>query len=700
MALLDELESNYQSSKQIAAPIENNSINFDELENNYLKSKPLTPGEAVAAQATNVLGAGLGFGDEVSAGVNSAIDYFTQDGNQSISDLYSNRKTQINDLQNRLSAQAPVVAAAGEILPSFLLPVGQLGKAKGVVGLLKNTGKAATIGAGYGATSGFFNADDGLKNRIAGAEQGGKLGALFGGGANILGAGVGKVGEKLTNAGKGYTLGAFNITANDIKKANKVLSSGKEDTPLLKSIDAIKKSGALKEGLDPGVVKDKVLGEIADKNKSVLSLIKKADEIAIEKGKAVSDLPDFKATQRYISRLKGDLKDEAQALFDKELNGYLKTLDNKGNLVDWQNVKVSLQKATKYDKDFSPLKNDITQLMASDTKRFIEKNTDNLLPKDLSGLVKKTNAEVGQRRPLVKILERNLAREQASNPTKSLIELMRTTGGFGVPILLGGAEYGRSGDLTNALTAAAAGKVLTSKGFQLGAGTALRKGGGLVTKGAEKMDKSNLLSRLGLMGLTQLNPSPVEQPQPLDQALSQLVTPEQLQPGRDLSLSDIQGEDMPKAEDIQLDVLPTDKTKRVKAVEQLIDSDPIDATIYEIESARNPKAKNPESSAAGGFQLLKKTASTLGVKDVFDLADNYKGYLKLKEENQNVLSNLGLDPQDPEALYSLHYLGSPVFKKVALKKPLTETEQEQVAYLKKTVLPRFRKIYTQKTMMV
>lgn len=225
----------------------------------------------------------------------------------------------------------------------------------------------------------------------------------------------------------------------------------------------------------------------------------------------------------------------------------------------------------------------------------------------------------------------------------------------------------------------------------------------IISKVGEPMNKATKeLSRLGLMSLAQLSPVALDSAQqPLDAALQQVTL------GRDFA-SDItefgtpqQGaETMPKSEDIQLDVLPTNKTKRVKAVEQLIDSDPIDATIYEIESARNPKAKNPESSASGGFQLLKKTASTLGVKDVFDLADNYKGYLKLKEENQNVLSNLGLDPQDPEALYSLHYLGSPVFRKVALKKPLTETEQSQVNYLKKTVLPRFRKLYTQKTMMV
>jgi len=213
----------------------------------------------------------------------------------------------------------------------------------------------------------------------------------------------------------------------------------------------------------------------------------------------------------------------------------------------------------------------------------------------------------------------------------------------------------------------------------------------------------NAINKAGLLGLVASIPESKAPAQPLDTALSQLVTPtesDQLLPGEDLSLSDIQKEDMPKPEDIKLDVLPTDKTKRVRAVENLIDSDPIDSTIYEIESSRNPNAKNPDSSASGGFQLLKKTASNLGVKDVFDLADNYKGYLKLKEENQNVLSNLGYNPNDAEALYSLHYLGAPVFKKLALGKSLNDTEQSQVDYLETKVLPKFRKIYTQKLMMV
>ena len=153
---------------------------------------------------------------------------------------------------------------------------------------------------------------------------------------------------------------------------------------------------------------------------------------------------------------------------------------------------------------------------------------------------------------------------------------------------------------------------------------------------------------------------------------------------------------MPKADDIDLDAIPKKKADRVAFIESQIDSDPIDAAIYEIESGRNPLAKNPTSSASGAFQLINKTAKKLGVEDPFDIAQNYKGYLKLKEEHQGVLRKLGIDENDPEALYSLHYLGSPTFKKLMKGNPLTETEAGHVRYLESKVLPRFRKVYQSK----
>jgi hypothetical protein len=153
---------------------------------------------------------------------------------------------------------------------------------------------------------------------------------------------------------------------------------------------------------------------------------------------------------------------------------------------------------------------------------------------------------------------------------------------------------------------------------------------------------------------------------------------------------------MPKADDINLDNIPKKKADRVAFIEQQIDSDPIDAAIYQIESGRNPNAKNPTSSASGAFQLINKTAKKLGVTDVFDIAENYKGYLKLKEENQGVLKKLGIDPNDAEALYSLHYLGAPTFRKLINGQSLTEQQAAQVRYLESKVLPKFNKVYKSK----
>lgn len=140
-------------------------------------------------------------------------------------------------------------------------------------------------------------------------------------------------------------------------------------------------------------------------------------------------------------------------------------------------------------------------------------------------------------------------------------------------------------------------------------------------------------------------------------------------------------------EDVITDMFDGKKNQKVQKIEALIDSDPVDAAIYETESGRNPFAKNPESTARGAFQLLKNTAKALGVKDALDIEDNYKGYQKLKAEHVARFGN------DPETIYSAHYLGAPVLAKVLAGKELTEKEQSQVDYLRAKALPRFRRIY-------
>jgi len=137
----------------------------------------------------------------------------------------------------------------------------------------------------------------------------------------------------------------------------------------------------------------------------------------------------------------------------------------------------------------------------------------------------------------------------------------------------------------------------------------------------------------------------------------------------------------------------TPKTKQVDpkiaAIEKKIDSDPIDSTIYEMESGRNPLAKNTSSTASGGFQLLKKTAANLGVKDVFDLEQNYQGFLKLKGEAERFA-------EQPSDYYAFHYLGQPTFLAWKKGKLLTNKQQEQVDFLEEELLPKFERIYNSK----
>ena len=153
--------------------------------------------------------------------------------------------------------------------------------------------------------------------------------------------------------------------------------------------------------------------------------------------------------------------------------------------------------------------------------------------------------------------------------------------------------------------------------------------------------------------------------------------------GGDLSLFDDAGSDLFNIGD-DMD----DKPKDVAQVEALIDQDPIDAAIYQVESSRNPLAKNKNSTASGGFQLISKTAKALGVKDVFDLADNYQGYKKLREENEERFKT-----SDPLTIYAAHFLGAPLLDKWRKGKGLTKDEAAQVKELREKALPRFKEAY-------
>jgi hypothetical protein len=129
--------------------------------------------------------------------------------------------------------------------------------------------------------------------------------------------------------------------------------------------------------------------------------------------------------------------------------------------------------------------------------------------------------------------------------------------------------------------------------------------------------------------------------------------------------------------------------RTIKEIENEIDSDPYYSALYEAESGRNPTAKNPKSTASGGFQFIKATAKALDLKDPFDLEQSFNAVRKLTGAHQEQFGD------NPEVLYAAHYLGQTLLSKWKRGVELKPNEQALVKSLQDKALPRFRRIYNQ-----
>lgn len=158
--------------------------------------------------------------------------------------------------------------------------------------------------------------------------------------------------------------------------------------------------------------------------------------------------------------------------------------------------------------------------------------------------------------------------------------------------------------------------------------------------------------------------------------------------GKPVSTRDTSGENLYR-EMADMDEAPKAQVA-IQEIEKEIDKDPYYSALYEAESGRNPKAKNPESTASGGFQFIKSTAKSIGLDDPFDLGKSFDAVKQFTDSHREVFG------EDPALLYSAHYLGETVLRKVLKGLDLTEKEEAQVRYLQEKALPRFMRIYNKK----
>jgi hypothetical protein len=636
----------------------------------------ISAGQAVAGPLLSSLDMmTYGQGDEIVSAGSSVLDYLT--GKKS---SYSDNLNQTRAIQSSFKEADPVASTALEIASSLKNPLLMASKVGQTAGYLPKVAQAAKEAAAGGLAFGFSEGEGGFSNRVQNAIKSGSISALLGGGITGLTQGASNLANsysnKLANASqetleKGLGV-QYGERAKGLNKVNLYVDEAGNTVPFDQLDDAVGIQSPIQQQIktleDSGILtnapndvqslKLHVTKEGSKLGKTIPQLVKQADEVLGE----TQIMPDFKETEKFLSGYRASTKNNLAKQFDSIIEDY-KTMEG-GGLKKLTKFVDQLQKETNFDQATPKEITQLKRMISYDMRKASEKQFDTALP-ELSGQFAKVNEIVAATKSIGKTLNKPLARKTpeigdyitgGSLPMTVLTGALSAPLGFTPAATISGARLLKNAvkqymEATRPISTSAAYKSLSGKSAE-------------AAKSIAKITGKSLIGALSSKD-------------PVSAAIKEaekVVTKKALE--------------APQVVEVKRTPQPDAK---IKAIEKKIDSDPIDATIYEMESGRNPLAKNPESTASGAFQLLKKTASNLGIKDVFDIEQNYNGYLKLKEEAKPLVKG-----GDPEDFYAVHYLGAPTYKRWRAGKELTQAQSAQVEYLTKKLLPKFRRIYAQK----
>lgn len=507
--------------------------------------------------------------------------------------------------------------------------------------------------AGAGAGIGSEIAPDSAIAPLVGALAPSAIGGAIGGISRVFSNPAKEAARKLE-------LSAFGANKSRIAKAYErapeVLDEmGKPQNPISTAISAFKSEGGGAKSLEGQALLDDLASQSEKFGSELNTELTKAS--ALQKDAIV---PAFNNTFEYIKKLPGASKDEAKAIADDLIS---KTVNNTdGTLISLQKEKIALNpliKDSAYGSNANPLKTNILKHIRSDLRQSIEDGyaaaTGNKAEK-----IANLNKELGHRETLRPLLEDIRNTGEARDFWRWFIDNWKTTGGFGAATLLAGATTGPGAAVIPLMGAAAttpAGRLALAKGL-----TSTVNAGTKAGKNALKNLPAAIAIGTGVAQDRSLDSKKPEGQAKGKSSLDSILTPEASATSQVFS----------------------------RPVEQEIDADPFASAVYETESGRNPKAKNPNSTAKGGFQFIDKTAKAMGLEDPMDLKQSFKAFKQLTSQHQKQFGD------NPVLLYSAHYLGSPLLKKVLNQGKLTDKEQQIVKELGEKALPRFVKIYQSK----
>lgn len=404
-------------------------------------SESIVGGDSSQPLGVNVLRSGLqsfgGLGDEAvagfSAGVENLKDLFRGDTG-SFSDHYSRRLQHERDALSQFERERPIISTGVELGTSMLLPFGAASRGGGALArALTGIGSGAVMG---GAT-GFGKGEGGFAERKREAKEAGLTSALMSAAFPVVGAAGRRVGDFLGEQGTKMQRKAVGLSANDFRKAQKGLKAH-QPNPLAEAFDESKKMGIFKGDKAPQSVLNRAKEQIDESMDGVYAILGEADT----KLSRLVEVPPMSSVEKSIrTKYTGTDVDKAVRHLTREWASLEQELD--GSLSAMNRVKQKLWDRS-YDgqKPRDQINKFVDRKIAGLLKERIESEVEELvtngrLPKGMSGQVKKLNNDAGTLLRMVDPLERAVGREEVDEATTQLVKTLRTTGGYGVPIIVG-----------------------------------------------------------------------------------------------------------------------------------------------------------------------------------------------------------------------------------------------------------------------